>query len=108
QSFASSIPLMRGIVGGHEWRLGFCVCGLAGVAWVAFFYPWYRDNPADKPSVNQAEIDLITAGKRPRPHVAHDGKILKSLFTSSNMWALALLYVFGSFGFSFFITYVPQ
>jgi nitrate/nitrite transporter NarK len=79
-----------------------------GIAWVALFYPWFRDNPADKPSVNQAELDLISAGKRPKPKAERDGKIWAALFTSSDMWALALLYVFGSFGFSFFITYVPN
>ena len=108
QSFASGVPPLRGLVGGHEWRLGFCVCGLAGIAWVAFFYPWYRDNPADKPSVNQAELDLITSGKRPKPHAVRDRKIWAALFTSRSMWGLAMLYVFGSFGFSFFITYVPE
>jgi ACS family glucarate transporter-like MFS transporter len=108
KSYAASVPLLHGLTAVAGWRMGFWVCGLAGIVWIAFFYPWFRDNPADKPSVNQAELDLINAGKHPRPHAVRDPRVWAALFTSRSMWGLALLYVFGSFGFSFFVTYVPN
>jgi len=108
KGFVASVPFLHGLAGIKSWRMSFWACGLMGITWVVFFYPWFRDNPADKPSVNQAELDLITAGKRPKPRAERDGKIWAALFTSPDMWALAFLYVFGSFGFSFFITYVPN
>lgn len=108
KSFAATVPLLHGIAAVQEWRMGFWICGLAGIVWIAFFYTWFRDNPADKPSVNQAEVDLINSGKRPKPHAVRDARVWAALFTSGSMWGLALLYVFGSFGFSFFVTYVPN
>ena len=34
-----------------SWRLGFWTSGLLGLAWVALFYPWFRDEPAEKAGV---------------------------------------------------------
>lgn len=33
------------------WRLAFGVFGLAGLAWAAFWYAWFRDEPGERPSV---------------------------------------------------------
>jgi hypothetical protein len=52
--------LFRGVA---TWRIGFWASGLIGVAWVVAFWPFFRDNPADKRSVNRAELDLINAGR---------------------------------------------
>lgn len=47
------------------WRESFCVFGLAGAVWAALFYWWFRDDPAEHPSVNALELQLIrTAGVR--------------------------------------------
>ncbi len=90
------------------WRLAFWACGLIGLAWATFFYLWFRDDPADKQSVNAAELHLISSG-HPRPkHKRHDARIWFALFTSRSLWALAFVYVFGSFGFSFFLSWMPK
>ena len=49
-------------------RLAAGVLGLrvVGIAWVLLFYPWFRDEPAEKPSVNAAELELIRAAGPPR------------------------------------------
>lgn len=92
------------------WRLGFFMSGLLGIAWIVFFYPWFRDDPADKPSVNDAELTLIRTGRKPakRNRPAHDARVWRDLFTSRSLWGLALVYVFGSFGWSFFVSWMPK
>jgi MFS family permease len=42
-----------------SWRHAFVIFGFLGVIWAAAFYIWYRDNPRDNPSVNEAELALI-------------------------------------------------
>lgn len=41
------------------WRWSFVIFGSTGVFWAAFFVTWFRDSPADHPSVNAAELALI-------------------------------------------------
>ena len=91
------------------WRLGFWASGLLGVVWVVSFYPWFRDEPAEKPSVNEAELNLICAGREPgeASHATPAG-VGPALFTSPSLWALALLYLCGSFGWSFFVSWMPR
>lgn len=48
------------------WRWSFAVFGIAGLAWAAAFYLWFRDDPAAHPATNHAERQLITGGRSPR------------------------------------------
>jgi MFS family permease len=89
------------------WRLAFWTCGLFGVAWVLLFYPWFRDHPADHPSVNAAELQCITAGALPaRARPRYNRRIWASLFLSRNLWAMAIFQALGSFGWSFFVSWL--
>jgi sugar phosphate permease len=57
------------------WRWSFVVFALAGVAWAVCFYAWFRDDPAEHQGTNEAERQLIAAGRRPRTpvEIAEDG-----------------------------------
>jgi MFS family permease len=95
-----------------SWRLGFYASGLVGLVWVVAFWPYFRDRPEDKKSVNQAELDLIREG---RPAAASDDAhapppraLWASLFSSPSLWAFALLYLHVSFGWSFFASWIPR
>jgi sugar phosphate permease len=48
------------------WRWSFVVFALAGVAWAVCFYAWFRDDPAEHPATNEAERQLIAAGRNTR------------------------------------------
>jgi MFS family permease len=41
------------------WRLSFLLFGALGVIWAVAFWAWFRDDPADHPAVNEAELRLI-------------------------------------------------
>lgn len=113
-------PTFRGAVG-HvpalhflqftpSWRLGFWSMGLMGLVWTALFFFWFRDNPAEKSSVNAAELELIQSDPGPgASHEAHgDARVWSALFTSQNLWLLALAYLCISFGWSFFVSWMPR
>jgi MFS family permease len=103
------------------WRLAFVAAGFVGVVWCIGFYPWFRNNPADHPGVGDAELQIITSSRRretpenaseensPAAHAAGStARVWRALFCSRSLWALMFLYVFGSFGWSFFVSWLPK
>jgi MFS family permease len=103
-----AVPWLGGV---SAWRAGFWVAGLVGVAWCLAFYPWFRNDPAMKPSVNAAELALIRSDRAPGEETGH-GRIepgmWRALLSSRSLWALAAVYFFGSFGWSFFVSWMPD
>src|SRR5207249_12093845 len=92
-----------------SWRLCFWSAGFLGVIWVSFFFPWFRDEPEQKKGVNQAERDLIKSGREASDEIHHhDAHVLKWLFTSRSMWIIAGLGILASYGFSFWVSWLPK
>lgn len=87
-----------------NWRTAFVLFGLLGLVWATFFYRWYRDSPRDHPSVNAAELalmpDLEAAG-------GHSNVPWGTLLTSRSVLLLSAQYYFLSFGWYFFLTWLP-
>jgi ACS family glucarate transporter-like MFS transporter len=93
------------------WRLMFITSGLTGLVWIAVFFFWFRDNPAHKKSVNQAELNLIREGRSDAELAAHHHTfpgMWKALFSSKTLWLIACVYICGSFGWSFFVSWIPS
>jgi ACS family glucarate transporter-like MFS transporter len=93
------------------WRMGFWASGILGAMWVLAFWPWFRDNPAHKRSVSAAELALIQSGRAHADQTASHARIpglFRALISSPSLWALAILYTCVSFGWSFFVSWVPR
>jgi MFS family permease len=107
----SGLALLPGLADVPGWRIGFGIAGLIGVIWCLAFYPWFRNDPADHSAVNAAELKLIRSGEPAGEERGH-GKIQpgmwRALLSSRSLWALAALYFFGSFGWSFFVSWMPD
>lgn len=91
------------------WRLAFFASGFLGVVWCLAFYPWFRDEPADKPTVSERERKYIEAGRglTETPHHASAG-VWSQLFSSVSLWAIGIYYICGSFGWSFYVSWMPK
>jgi ACS family glucarate transporter-like MFS transporter len=50
-----------------SWQTIFLLYAAPGVLWAAWFLWWFRDRPADHPSVNNAERDLLPREEPPAP-----------------------------------------
>jgi len=50
----------------YGWRTSFYLFGIVGTVWAAVWYGWFRDSPAEKAGVSQAELDE-TSGLPPSP-----------------------------------------
>ncbi|MCY4596367.1 MAG: MFS transporter [Bryobacterales bacterium] len=87
------------------WRLSFVVFGVSGLVWCQLFWRWYRDDPADHPAVNEAELRYIRSGApaQTAPTAIPWGRLL----ADPNLWALFAMYFCSAYGFYFFVTWLP-
>jgi MFS transporter, ACS family, glucarate transporter len=109
RSFLGSLPLLSAFQHTAAWRLAFWASGLVGIVWVVAFWWWFRDHPSEKKSVNAAELELITRGAP--PEVKGHGMpapMWRALLTNRSLLAMGVYYLCGSFGWSFFASWMPR
>ncbi len=87
------------------WRWGFVALSLLGVAWVAVFLPWFRNDPAEHKGVNAAELALL---ENSRALVLHDlGMPWYRLLLQRDIAFLGLQYFGFSYTWYFYVTWLP-
>lgn len=87
------------------WRAAFLVFACLGIVWAIIFNRWFRDNPRDHPAVNAAELELLKENEK---NVSGHGDVpWRELATRPTMWLLWGQYFFLSYGWYFFVTWLP-
>lgn len=101
-AFTGSLVLL--MLNVFTWRQSFFIFGLVGVVWAVWFYRWYRDHPKDHPEVNAGELEVIgdTSHMVGSHHIPW-GKFARS----GSIWLLWLSYFCVSYGWYFYITWLP-
>lgn len=100
-------PLVTAMIVAFGWRSPFFVFGALGVLWAVVWFVWYRDTPEQHPSVNQAEQELIRAGRKPN-HTTTPGKVpWKSILSSSTLWFLCVMYFCYNYTLNSYIDWFP-
>jgi ACS family glucarate transporter-like MFS transporter len=95
------------LIEAYGWRWVFVIFALLGVLWASGFWLWYRDNPADHPSVNAEELAIIRANAPPPP--ADPGPIpWRRVFTNRGILFLSLIMILTSFNSYFYYTWFPK
>lgn len=88
------------------WRQAFFLFGLLGVGWALVFWWWFKDNPRDHRSVNAAELELLKGNEQ---NVSGHGDVpWRELATRPTMWLLWAQYFCLSYGWYFYITWLPK
>jgi MFS transporter, ACS family, glucarate transporter len=86
------------------WRRAFEVFGAVGVLWAIAFYWWFRDDPRTHPSVNEAEAALMP----PASETAVGGNPpWNRILASRSVWLLSIQYACLSYGWYFYVTWLP-
>jgi MFS family permease len=87
------------------WRQVFFSFGVLGTVWAAFWFTWFRDDPAQHPSVNAAELELIDKGKAgdEQHQLSGWGVVLRP-----SVLGLCAAYFANGYGFYFLITWLPS
>ncbi len=68
----------------YGWRASFFLFGILGVVWSGAWYGWFRDSPAEKTGISQAELEETRGLTKKTRH----GLPWKSALRSSNFWAM--------------------
>lgn len=87
-----------------NWRTSFMIFGSLGIVWTFFFYRWFRDEPGDHPSVNQAERALLASNP---PVARHDAVPWSRFMRVRTTWLLWLQYFCFSYCWYFFPSWLP-
>lgn len=87
-----------------HWRTIFIVYSIAGFAWAAAWFWWFRDDPHNHRSVNAAELKIIGTP----PPEAHPRVPWKSLLRNRSLLLLCGMYFGVIYGWYFFLTWMPK
>ncbi|HWJ69559.1 MAG TPA: MFS transporter [Sphingobium sp.] len=102
---AMTPPLVLLAINLVGWRAGFVIFGLMGFIWGLFFLRSFRDDPADHPKVNEAELALL-AESRALGEQASGGWL--HLLLRPKVFLLVLQYFCFSYVWYFYVTWMPS
>jgi MFS family permease len=97
--------LVAWVLGFISWREAFLLFGILGILWAVGFRRWFRDRPAEHPSVNAAELALMDGAEIHAP--SHAKVPWGKLLSSPTVLCLWLQYFCSSYGWYFYITWLP-
>lgn len=91
-----------------SWRQSFFAFGSIGFIWAFFFFRWFRNSPAQHPGVNDAERALLAdASDGATIKEAHTATPWGHFFSSPSVWLMCVQYSCQSYGFWFYLTWLP-
>jgi len=99
--------LVTFLLGYLHWRSLFLLFGAIGFIWVAVWWRWFRDEPSEHSQVNTAELELIQRGRVPQASHDLSWERWKQLLSNPTVVALCAMYFTQSYGFMFYITWLP-
>jgi len=98
-------PLAALVISLVGWRSAFGIFGCLGVVWAFVFYRWYRNNPLDNPALNAPERELLRESSKSA--VGHGNVPWAKFAGSLQVWMICLQYFCLSYGWYFYITWLP-
>jgi MFS transporter, ACS family, glucarate transporter len=97
------VALVMSLVG---WRHSFAVFGGLGVIWAIAFFLWYRDNPLDNKKLLEEERELLRESSKLAS--GHGDVPWARMVRSRSVWMLCLQYFCASWGWYFYVTWLPS
>jgi ACS family glucarate transporter-like MFS transporter len=97
--------VVAALAGWLEWRMIFVVFGVIGMVWSLCWYAWFRDEPREHKSVSAQERDHIEA-TRGLATTKSEGS-WTAVFRTPTVAPLCIQAFANSYGFYFFITWLP-
>lgn len=88
------------------WRWTFAVFGSVGVVWAAGFWWWFRDDPAEHPAVNAAEVAEI--GRGITSDNVHAPIPWDLVWRNPSVWWLGSIMTLASFNSYIYFSWFPK
>ena len=99
--------LVTAMLAYFHWRSLFMLFGSVGFIWAVAWYRWFRDSPAQHPSVSAVERELIESGLGADTGQAHEPTQWRRLLWNRTVVCLCLMYFTQAFGGTFYVTWLP-
>jgi ACS family glucarate transporter-like MFS transporter len=105
---AFALPACASLVEAIGWRETFVVLMLVGLVWAAVWLIWFRDDPAEHPTISSAERDLIVRTRQQAAGGVDETRNLTiaAVLGSANMWLLMAQYFASNFTFFFCLSWM--
>lgn len=87
------------------WRGVFQAFAAIGAVWAVIFYVWYRDDPRERSGVNAAELRLLSGAERKA--AGNRNVPWRAFLRSQSAWLLWTNWFCYSYGFYFYLTWLP-
>jgi len=101
-----SAPIALLLIARLGWRASFVAFGAIGLVWATAWAWWYRDDPADHPTVTADELAWIKQGAGlPEPDAGPTP--WRALAGSRSIRALCAMYAAYGYGLYFYLTWLP-
>ena len=97
--------LVTWVLGFVSWRRAFEIFGVVGVVWAIAYFSWFRDDPRTHSSVNAAEFANLPPPSESA--IVHGHTPWGSIFSRPSIWLLGAQYICLSYGWYFYITWLP-
>jgi len=97
--------LVAQVMGWVGWRHAFEIFGCLGVVWAVVFFAWYKDDPLKNPKLNAAERYLLRDSAKTA--AGHANVPWGRFFRSLQFWMLLWQYFCLSWGWYFYVTWLP-
>jgi MFS family permease len=96
------------LIANYGWRTPFLCFGLIGVLWAGIWYWYYRDTPAEHPSVNSTERSLIEQSTAQFRNGANRRVPWGLILRSPQMWILSAMYFCYAYNVSVYLVWFPK
>jgi len=105
---ALAMPGVAWLIHQIGWHKAFLVLMVVGFVWAAFWWLWFRDEPAQHKTISKTELDFILANRQDgsansaKPEPLRVGR----MFASGNLWLMMVQYFGSNFTFFFSLTWL--
>ncbi|MGA2116174.1 MAG: MFS transporter [Bryobacteraceae bacterium] len=99
-------PVVAVVMQAVGWRHAFEIFGVLGAIWAAVFFLWYRDDPMKNPRLNGAERALLKESSKLA--AGHRDMPWRQALRSRPVWMLCIQYFCHSYGWYFYMTWLPS
>jgi MFS transporter, ACS family, glucarate transporter len=89
----------------YGWRMSFYIFGALGIVWVAIWYFWFRDTPAQKEGTSKEEIQEMAA-EMDSADSAHNKLPWSIALRTRNYWMILLMYHTYCWGSYFYLSWL--
>lgn len=104
---AFALPILATAIESLGWKQTFLVLMAVGCIWAVAWWLWFRDEPADHPSLTPEELAYIVANRQSGADTAPAGKMpVGHMLRSTGLWLMMTQYLFANFTTFFCLTWL--